>query len=132
MLQQMTAAGVDLASVKAVVDLGCATGLSTLALQRLFPGASLTGVDLSPHFLAVGRHLQQQREVRTGQSWQNCLGQVAGIMQDTVSNSKLSCRHSNRLGSKHVLIDLPLQLAPTLPPSLLPPSQPYAQEANLC
>jgi trans-aconitate methyltransferase len=65
MLQQMAAAGIDQSSVKRVVDLGCATGLSTLALQRLFPGASLTGVDLSPHFLAVGRHLQQQREVRT-------------------------------------------------------------------
>ena len=39
------------------MDVGCATGLSSLELLRAFPGAAVTGVDLSPHFLAVGRHL---------------------------------------------------------------------------
>lgn len=50
--------------VKAVLDLGCATGLSSLALAQLFPAAHVTGVDLSPHMVAVGRHHQQRREVR--------------------------------------------------------------------
>ncbi len=37
-------------------------GLSTLELWRRFPGArTLTGVDLSPHFLAVARVLQSRR-----------------------------------------------------------------------
>jgi methylase of polypeptide subunit release factors len=37
--------------VKDVLDMGCATGLSTLALRRAFPDANITGVDLSPFFL---------------------------------------------------------------------------------
>lgn len=50
--------------VRDVVDLGCATGLSSLELLRALPGSRVTGVDLSPHFLAVGQHQQDQRTVR--------------------------------------------------------------------
>lgn len=46
-----------------ILDVGAATGLSSLALLRAFPDAHVTGVDLSPYFLAVGHHLQRQREV---------------------------------------------------------------------
>lgn len=45
--------------VKDVLDMGCATGLSTLALRRAFPDANITGVDLSPFFLAVGAYDQR-------------------------------------------------------------------------
>lgn len=41
-------------------------GLSTLELRNAFPEASLTALDLSPHFLAVARHLQRQREAEFG------------------------------------------------------------------
>jgi trans-aconitate methyltransferase len=51
--------------VQAVLDLGCATGLSSLALAQLFPAAQITGVDLSPHMVAVGRYHQERRQVRT-------------------------------------------------------------------
>ena len=41
---------------------GGGAGLSTLELRRRFPEArSLTGVDLSPHFLAVARVTQRRR-----------------------------------------------------------------------
>ena len=43
-------------------------GLSTLELRRAFPDARFTAVDLSPHFLAVARHLQRQREADSGTS----------------------------------------------------------------
>eukprot|EP00611_Tribonema_gayanum_P014254 TRINITY_DN2557_c1_g3_i1.p1 TRINITY_DN2557_c1_g3~~TRINITY_DN2557_c1_g3_i1.p1 ORF type:complete len:407 (+),score=151.41 TRINITY_DN2557_c1_g3_i1:69-1289(+) len=44
-------------ALKDIVDLGCSTGLSTLALSRTFPDARhITGVDLSPHMLSVARH----------------------------------------------------------------------------
>ncbi len=36
-----------------IVDLGCGTGLSTLALREAFPRASLLGIDLSPDMLAA-------------------------------------------------------------------------------
>lgn len=54
------------AAVGAVLDLGCAAGLSSLALRQLFPAAHITGIDLSPHMVAVGRYHQQQREVSAG------------------------------------------------------------------
>ena len=54
--------GVDPAGVQSIVDLGCATGLSSRALLDAFPGAAVTGVDLSPYFLAVGRFEQRERE----------------------------------------------------------------------
>jgi SAM-dependent methyltransferase len=44
----------------------CHPGLSTLELRRGFPGAKLVGVDLSPYFLAVARHLQRLREHAAG------------------------------------------------------------------
>ena len=39
-------------------------GLSSLELLRAFPGCTVTAMDLSPHFLAVGGYQQQNREVR--------------------------------------------------------------------
>jgi len=47
--------------VEDAVDLGCATGLSSEHVRRAFPGCRVTGVDLSPHMIAVGRYLQEQR-----------------------------------------------------------------------
>lgn len=44
---------------KDIVDLGCGVGMSTETLQAIFPGARLTGVDLSPYFLAVAKYRQQ-------------------------------------------------------------------------
>lgn len=43
------------------MDLGCATGLSSMHVSRALPNAQVTGCDLSPHMIAVGRHLQQRQ-----------------------------------------------------------------------
>jgi trans-aconitate methyltransferase len=61
----MARLGADASAVRSAVDLGCATGLSSAALMAAFPGAEVTGVDLSPYFLAVGRYEQRKREVRS-------------------------------------------------------------------
>lgn len=45
-----------------IVDLGCSVGMSTLALQDAYPQAEVTGVDLSPYFLAVARDRSHQRQ----------------------------------------------------------------------
>ena len=43
-------------SPRRILDIGCATGISTSHLAATFPNAEcVTGVDLSPHFLAVAR-----------------------------------------------------------------------------
>ncbi|GAX79902.1 hypothetical protein CEUSTIGMA_g7342.t1 [Chlamydomonas eustigma] len=46
-----------------IVDVGCSTGMSTRWLAGQFPEASITGVDLSPYFLAVAEWEQRQRRV---------------------------------------------------------------------
>ena len=49
--------------IRTAVDLGCSTGLSTLELHAAFPNAQITALDLSPYFIAVAKHDQQQRQV---------------------------------------------------------------------
>lgn len=44
-----------------IVDLGCSVGMSTFALQAAFPQAQVTGVDLSPYFLAVAKYRTELR-----------------------------------------------------------------------
>jgi ubiquinone/menaquinone biosynthesis C-methylase UbiE len=47
---------------KDVLDIGCSVGMSTFALQALFPEARMTGVDLSPYFLAIAHYRSTQRQ----------------------------------------------------------------------
>ena len=44
-----------------ILDLGCSVGMSTFALQSIYPQASITGVDLSPYFLAVANYKAHAR-----------------------------------------------------------------------
>jgi len=54
-----------------IVDLGCGTGISTRRLAACYPNAaSLLGLDLSPHFLAVGTRLQQLGPASSEGDWQ--------------------------------------------------------------
>lgn len=39
-----------------VVDIGCSVGMSTFAIQAVYPQAQITGVDLSPYFLTVANY----------------------------------------------------------------------------
>ncbi|WP_445243977.1 class I SAM-dependent methyltransferase [Microcoleus sp. OTE_8_concoct_300] len=45
-----------------IVDLGCSVGMSTFALGEVYPEAKMTGVDLSPYFLAVAQYRSQQKQ----------------------------------------------------------------------
>ncbi len=46
--------------VRAIADLGCGVGMSTETLLATFPTAHLTGIDLSPYFLAVAQYRAQE------------------------------------------------------------------------
>ncbi|MBF2097994.1 MAG: class I SAM-dependent methyltransferase [Gloeomargaritaceae cyanobacterium C42_A2020_066] len=46
---------------RAILDVGCSVGMSSFALQRVYPEAQITGLDLSPHFLAVAQYQSQQQ-----------------------------------------------------------------------
>jgi len=47
-----------------ILDLGCSVGMSTFALQKVYPQAKITGLDLSPYFLAVAHYRSQQRHAQ--------------------------------------------------------------------
>ncbi len=38
-----------------ILDVGCSVGMSTRALQSVYPQAQVTGLDLSPYFLAIAQ-----------------------------------------------------------------------------
>jgi len=50
-----------LADPQAILDLGCSVGMSSFALQTLYPEAQITGLDLSPYFLAVAQYQAEHR-----------------------------------------------------------------------
>ena len=45
---------------KSIVDLGCGAGRSTMTLQKTFPDATVTGVDLSPYFVTVAKRMEPE------------------------------------------------------------------------
>jgi len=45
-----------------IVDLGCSVGMSTFAMQDVYPEANTVGVDLSPYFLAVAQYRSQEKK----------------------------------------------------------------------
>lgn len=62
---------------QAILDLGCSVGMSTFALQETFPQANLTGVDLSPYFLAIAQYRSQQRDLPV--SWVHAAAESTGL-----------------------------------------------------
>lgn len=63
---------------RAIVDLGCSVGMSTKALQTTYPQAKITGVDLSPYFLAVAAYnAQHQGDQQT--SWVHATAEQTGL-----------------------------------------------------
>ncbi|MEB3291118.1 MAG: methyltransferase domain-containing protein [Leptolyngbya sp.] len=66
----------------AIVDLGCGVGMSTETLQALYPKAQVTGVDLSPYFLAVAQYRQQENQdahPNTAMTWHHAAAEDTGL-----------------------------------------------------
>ncbi|MEG5019437.1 MULTISPECIES: class I SAM-dependent methyltransferase [unclassified Microcoleus] len=66
-----------------IVDLGCSVGLSTFALGEVYPEAKMTGVELSPYFLAVAKYRSQQRESQSlnqkSPTWVHAAAESTGL-----------------------------------------------------
>jgi ubiquinone/menaquinone biosynthesis C-methylase UbiE len=60
-----------------ILDLGCSVGMSTFALQKLYPQAKITGLDLSPYFLAVAEYRSQQRGAQI--NWVHAAAETTGL-----------------------------------------------------
>ncbi len=63
---------------QAILDLGCSVGMSTFALQTVYPQARITGLDLSPYFLAIARYRAQQQG-RHSIRWLHAAGEQTGL-----------------------------------------------------
>lgn len=62
---------------KDILDLGCSVGMSTFALQATYPQAQLTGLDLSPYFLAVAYRRSQERQAQI--HWVHAAAESTGL-----------------------------------------------------
>jgi ubiquinone/menaquinone biosynthesis C-methylase UbiE len=60
-----------------ILDLGCGAGMSTLALQAIYPQARVTGVDLSPYFLAVAQYRGRQSQQNI--TWVHAAAESTGL-----------------------------------------------------
>lgn len=69
------------AEPREVLDIGCSVGMSTFALQKTFPRARVTGLDLSPYFLAVASHSAQQH--RSVIDWVHGAAECSGMESAT-------------------------------------------------
>ena len=68
-----------------MVDLGCSVGMSTFALQVLYPEAKITGLDLSPYFLAVAQYRSPSRcQGKTTPTWLHALAESTGLPSASV------------------------------------------------
>ncbi len=63
---------------QAIVDIGCSVGMSTFALQQVYPHAHLTGVDLSPYFLTVANYRAAQHQSQQI-DWVHAAGEATGL-----------------------------------------------------
>lgn len=63
-----------------IVDLGCSVGMSTFALQEIYPEAQITGVDLSPYFLAIATYnTQKQSNLKSLPKWVHAPAESTGL-----------------------------------------------------
>jgi ubiquinone/menaquinone biosynthesis C-methylase UbiE len=62
---------------RAILDIGCSVGMSTFALQEVFPNAELIGVDLSPYFLAIAHYRSAQ--LSSAIRWIHAAAEATGL-----------------------------------------------------
>jgi ubiquinone/menaquinone biosynthesis C-methylase UbiE len=62
---------------KDILDLGCSVGMSTFALQAAYPQAKVTGLDMSPYFLAIAHYRAQQRHQSI--RWLHAAAETSGL-----------------------------------------------------
>ncbi|HEY9609991.1 class I SAM-dependent methyltransferase [Allocoleopsis sp.] len=71
-----------------ILDLGCSVGLSTFALQNLYPSANVMGVDLSPYYIAVAGYNSRERNLNI--NWKHAAAESTGL-PDTAFDLVSAC-----------------------------------------
>ena len=60
-----------------ILDIHCTAGMSSFALQALYPNAQVTGLDFSPYYLAVANYNSQTRNSQI--NWVHTLPESTGL-----------------------------------------------------
>lgn len=62
--------------IRDILDVGCSVGVSTRYLADKYPSAKVTGLDLSPYFLAVAKFKEMNSSPRENRiSWRHANGE---------------------------------------------------------
>ena len=61
-----------------ILDIGCSVGMSTFAMQAVYPAAQLTGLDLSPYFLSIANYRSAQKQSQQI-NWVHAAGESTGL-----------------------------------------------------
>ncbi|AFY92008.1 class I SAM-dependent methyltransferase [Chamaesiphon minutus] len=61
-----------------ILDIGCSVGMSTFAMQEVYPQAHVTGLDLSPYFLSIANYRAQQTQAQQI-DWVHAAGEATGL-----------------------------------------------------
>ena len=64
-----------------ILDMACGVGLSSFALQEIYPQAKVTGLDLSPYFLSVANYRSLSRQ--TNINWVHAAAESTGLPDDS-------------------------------------------------
>ena len=99
-------------SPEKILDLGCSIGMSTFALQAVYPDAKITGLDLSPYFLAVVHYHTQQRQAKI--DWLHAMAESTGLANasfDLVSMF-LICHELPQAATKRIFAEVRRLLRP--------------------
>lgn len=100
-------------SPQAILDVGCSVGMSTFALKSLYPQAKITGLDLSPYFLAVA-HQRSQQQNQTEIEWVHAAAEATGLPEanyDLVSIF-LVCHELPQSATRQILQEMQRLLRP--------------------
>lgn len=60
-----------------ILDIGCSVGMSSFAMQKTYPQANITGLDLSPYFLAVANYNSAKNNYKI--NWVHGNGENTGL-----------------------------------------------------
>ncbi len=62
---------------EAILDIGCSVGMSSFALQEVYPEAKITGLDLSPYFLTVAQNRAKEKNLAI--NWKHVAAEDTGL-----------------------------------------------------
>ncbi|MEA5583176.1 class I SAM-dependent methyltransferase [Nodularia harveyana UHCC-0300] len=95
-----------------ILDVGCSVGLSSFALQEIYPQSQITGLDLSPYFLAVANYRAQENQAQI--NWLHSTAENTGLPDasfDLVSIS-LMCHELPQSATREIFAEMRRVLRP--------------------